>query len=121
MVRGQLEAVMEGMDERPEDVYADCVHGMAHLYLAGEDGFVILRKSDNRFTGKPELTVWVASLFENSTGGHAMERYLANLTAIAKEAGCARIVFRTRRDGFGRLLPEGWKRSLVTYELMVAP
>lgn len=125
-VRPRLAEIMAGMDEWPEDVYSDCVNGDAHLYLADNEGFVVLRKTRNRFTGSNELIVWVASLFEDSQEPDAVARYLEALVVIARTSGCVKVEFRTRREGFERLLTRSsaqrfgeWRKSLVTYELAV--
>lgn len=116
-ISGPLGKVLNGMDERPEDVYADCVHGDAHVYMAGEDGFVVLRKTENRFTGEGELVIWVASLFDSVDAGSAVEKYKDAMFEIARKAGCKRIVYRRTRGSLKA--GGGWVKTMETYEIAV--
>ncbi|TAM30259.1 MAG: hypothetical protein EPN60_05295 [Nevskiaceae bacterium] len=102
-----------GDEDRPEDVYAACLYGHAHLYLAA-DGFVVFKKRRTRLG--TELRVWCA----HCTGpAGALVRYRPDVERLAKEIGARAAVFESHRPGFDRALPPGWKRVSAVYELEV--
>lgn len=105
---------LAGDDDRPEDVYAACSYGDAHLYMA-DDGFAVLRKRQTR--RGIELRVWCAHC-RGEQG--ALDRYDGEIKRLAREIGARAAVFETHRLGFDRALPDGWKRVTTTYEMEIA-
>lgn len=113
-VRAPIAECLAGDEDRPEDLYAACVYNDAAFYIA-HDGFVVLRKRTTRLGA--ELRVWVGYC-TGETG--ALARYGAELQRLAREISAVRIVFETRRAGFDRRLPEGWRRAASIYEMEVS-
>jgi len=99
-VKCWLDIVADNQDWRSEDVYAACVAGNAALYMPDDDdeGLLILRVTENPFTGDKVLFIWVAY----SPLGDAQEKYSGDLESIAREAGCQWIEFESKRKGFSR-------------------
>ena len=82
-VRPGLEQVAReiGADWRPEDIYALCVNRQASLYTFPE-GFIVLSKPVNEFTGEPYLCVIVAF----APNAPVQERYWDELVALDRKS-----------------------------------
>lgn len=95
---------------RPEDVYAKCVNGSAHLYTAPE-GFVVLEKRTNAYTLEVELLVWIAY----GEGPGLMEKYQQQIEDIGRGVGAARLVMYSPRRGFEKRADMGWEFETAIY------
>ena len=112
-VRPGLERMCERMDTgwRPEDVYADCKHGVAWLYLAeGDEGFMVVREHINMHSAERSMYVWVMYAYE---GENAIDRYMPDLDKLARENGYTKVIMDSPRRGWQR--KEGWKEQMTTY------
>jgi hypothetical protein len=107
-IRPGLAEIREEMraDWRLEDVYALCFLGKATLYTAAE-GFVILVRMTNEFTGEPYL--YVMACYGR---GMVQERYWPDIEMIARQAGCGYVELLSPRRGFERT---GWELEHVCY------
>ena len=118
-VRDVWEAILPGIlaartkgggDWRPEDVYAACRNGSAHLWLSDESGaFCVLQLDRNSFTNELELLVWVAY----SPGDYPLQAYLEQVRVIAREAGAVRARMFSTRKGWERV--PGWEPAATEY------
>ena len=109
-IRPKLETLADdqGCEWRPEDVYAFCATNKAWLYLAEEDGFVVMQKLECPFRGTTTLFVWIAY----GVGLHA--DYLPELERIARQEGANLIEFKSKRP-FERL-GGAWEKSYTIYQ-----
>ena len=98
---------------RPEDVYAACLNGEAHLWVAPE-GFVITTAEVDEFTGAKTFLLWLA--WAKNRGQSCAIKYLPFFAELARENGFKNIETRTPiaalEDYF---LAEGWKKDTVIY------
>ena len=94
---------------RPEDIYAACVSGQAHLYQ-GDTGFIVVQPDRNKLTGAPELLVWVAY----AQGSGNIDRFQAEVDDLAREHGFATLTMQSNRPGWDRAA--GWKPVAMLYE-----
>ena len=108
-LRDGIAKAIDGDIDRPEDVYAACTHGEASLYLGPDAAFILRLGKDRDLT---YVRVWV--MFSWGRGG-ALDRYDAPLTELARSFGATRLSFATRREGFDRALPAGWKKAWTTH------
>lgn len=110
-VRYGLEHVRQKTEApwRPEDIYAACVMGKAHVYL-GEPGFVVFQPQENKLTGAPELLVWVA--YSREVG--AVKEFQDAVDEVARSGGFAKLVMWSNRAGWER--NDGWKAVATVYE-----
>ena len=109
-VRAGLDAVLEhGGDWRPEDVYAACVNGDAHLWMSDEGAFCVLQLQTNPFTRELELFIWAAW-----TPGHGpLPAYFLQVREIAREAGATLMRMRSTRKGWTRI--PYWTEDMTEY------
>ena len=98
-----------GGDWRPEDVYAACLSGAAHLWMCDEGAFCILQLERNTFTNDLELFVWVAW----TPGTHPLREYFEQVRGIARDAGAVRMRMLSKRRGWGRV--DFWHPGAVEY------
>jgi hypothetical protein len=91
---------------RPEDVYAMCLIGKAHLYLC-KCGFVILQEEVDEHTLRRELLVWIAYGVD-----HAQNEHTNELIEMARRVGASRLKVMSPRRGFEKA---GWKIDAITY------
>lgn len=86
---------------RPEDIYSEVLNNQAALYLDAESadaGFVVVYPHTDTYSGLKSLWIWVAY----SPLGDAASRYLNDLKALARLAGCSRLMMSSPRRGFER-------------------
>jgi hypothetical protein len=110
-IRPGVEAALlkGGGDWRPEDVYASCVAGESHLYLAESGAFCILQMQHNELLVQKECWVWVAFVPQ----GESLEHYFPQAAAFARAAGAERLRFESRRAGWEKA--PGWVLTSSTY------
>jgi hypothetical protein len=100
-------------DWKPEDVYADCVHGKAFLYTAIEDrGFMVVKEFENRFTGEPLLHVWILCMEEDTPHG-AIAKYMPALHDLARQYGYKKVTMESPRRAWAKH-PQ-WREGMTTY------
>jgi|13_taG_2_1085334.scaffolds.fasta_scaffold00355_6 hypothetical protein len=98
---------------RPEDVYAACLNGEAHLWVASE-GFVITTAEVDEFTGAKTFLVWLA--WAKKRGASCVIKYYSFFAQVAKDSGFSNIEVRTPVTAMeDYLLAEGWKKDTVIY------
>lgn len=98
---------------RPEDVYAACLNGEAHLWVAPE-GFVITTAEVDEFTGAKTFLVWLA--WAKKRGASCVIKYYSFFAQVAKDSGFSTIEVRTPVTALeDYLLAEGWKKDTVVY------
>ena len=112
-VRDDIEQIrIDGdWDWKPEDVYAACVNGAAHIYMPDDDdyGFIVVQLTESPFSGEQGLFVWIAY----SPDGQAQEKFGHEVEALARGVGCSFITFKSKRKGFERR--GGWRVDHVVY------
>ena len=86
------------------EVYQAVASGEYRLFVAPE-GFVVA-KVRIRF-GVPEMYIWLAY-----GQGQVVERYEAEILALARAAGARRITFQSPRLGWRR---KGWTMETISY------
>lgn len=102
---------------RPEDVYALCLEGKAHLWGAPE-GFVVSTTQVDQFSGKKTFFVWLA--WARERGNHCVIKYLPFFTAVAREHGYNEIEVRTPHPKLEKyLVDEGWQKETVIFKRAV--
>lgn len=118
MVRMGLEALAAKVPVAwlPEDVYAECAAGNAWLYLPtdGVTGFIVFKPQRRNYSGERELLVWIVW----GQGQNLLERYNADVEALARVHGFDCLTFWSPRPGLERV-PErlpGWAKQTVVYE-----
>lgn len=95
----------------PEDVYADCKHGEAWLYLAEKDkGFMVVKDYVNQHTGERYLFVWVLYAYE---GDDIIDRYMPALDNLAREHGYSKVRIESPRHGWKGKAE--WREEMTTY------
>ena len=98
---------------RPEDVYAACLNGEAHLWVAPE-GFVITTAEVDEFTGAKTFLLWLA--WAKNRGQSCAIKYLPFFAELARENGFKNIETRTPVTALENyFLAEGWKKDTVIY------
>ena len=97
---------------RPEDLYAACVNGDAHLFTCPE-GFVIVELQTDRYTLEREMFVIAAY----GDGDRLLAKYQEELDKLARHFGATSITTSSPRPGFGRL--SGWEQDCVFYRRRV--
>lgn len=98
---------------RPEDVYAACLNGEAHLWVAPE-GFVITTAEVDEFTGEKTFLLWLA--WAKNRGQSCAIKYLPFFAELARENGFQNIETRTPITALeDYFLAEGWKKDTVVY------
>lgn len=100
-----------------EDVYYMLKAGFASLHVAFVDltyqGFCVLQKINDPFSGAPRLHVWFTSC---KAGHQIVVMFENNLNEMAKNINARFITFKSNRDAFGRLLNDiGYKPMDTTY------
>lgn len=114
-IKGPIAQILESDGDRPEDVYADCRHGKAFLYVC-EHGFVVLRRYLREDNGRPEVLIWLGY---GEGGRELLAMYQSQLEDLARSVGADTLVFRTRRRGFERLADSRWRVRAYEYEMRV--
>lgn len=98
---------------RPEDVYAACLNGEAHLWVAPE-GFVITTAEVDEFTGAKTFLLWLA--WAKNRGQSCAIKYFPFFAELARENGFKNIETRTPIPALeDYFLAEGWKKDTVIY------
>lgn len=103
------------LDWRPEDVYAQCMSGLAFCYMC-DDGFLIVKPQENQFSLEKELFVWIC----HSTHDNGLADYQADICALAKEIYATTIVFESPREGFRRLALKNKWPAMTSYRMPVS-
>lgn len=111
------EPLLEQTDCKADDLRKECREGRA-MCLAHGDEVVVVTLVPNRWHNDLEMVVWLAVTV--STDGRAFERRWPEVEGIARQLGAARVVFHSRRRGWERKLPSGWRLRSVSYEHEVA-
>ena len=96
----------------PEDVYAACVNGQAHLWIAS-GGFVVTTGLTDEFTGQRTLLVWLA--WAEEKGNDCVVKHFSFFCEQAKEAGYVEIEVRTPKPFAQRWLDMGWELNHSVY------
>jgi hypothetical protein len=94
---------------RPEDIYAACVSGQAHLYRA-DPGFVIVQADKDRLTGEAQLLIWVAY----AEGQGNIEAFQDEMDDLAREHEFGKLVMWSKRPGWAKV--PGWTLAAQVYE-----
>lgn len=115
-IKDLVTTVIEGTRCRPEDIYAACRYGHAHLFMS-DDGFMILQEQTHVMDKAKVLYIWVAHRFDNKVG--LINEYKDEVLEIAKSIGAKRISFSTTRLGFSKVVPEGYRVSDIIYEMEI--
>ncbi len=109
--RALVAPVLAGEDDQPEHIRDACRNGEAWL-LECEEGFVVLQHCLRPGTQCMQLLIWLAV----SRGAQGcIERRLPFIQDLGRKLGVSRVLFRTRRRGFARALPEEWKQDHVVW------
>jgi hypothetical protein len=112
--------VQEGLEEvkrlrggtwRNEDVYADCVHGKAYLWLS-DDGFVIFKAETDEYSGLKILIVWFAW---GKANVDLIDKYQDQIVGIGKEQEFD--IIRFYRNAKGPVEFKGWKKTYTIYDM----
>jgi hypothetical protein len=97
----------------PEDVYASCINGQAHFWMAPE-GFVITSTEVDGFTGNRTFYIWIA--WAKERGQSCVIKYYPFFEQVAKDAGYKKIEVRTAVSALEPyLISEGWTKETVVY------
>jgi len=98
---------------KPEDVYASCVNGQAHFWMAPE-GFVITTEEVDEFTEERTFFMWLA--WAKKRGQSCVIKYYPFFEQVAKDAGYKKIEVRTAEKALEPyLLNQGWTKETVVY------
>ncbi len=115
-VKGGIEEILAEQPQltfRPEDVYAACLNGDAHLWLAPE-GFVVSTESLDEYTGTRTFFLWLA--WAKNRGENCAMKYIGFFEKTAKQYGFSRIETRTPIGALETyFLADGWKKDTVIY------
>jgi len=86
-VRPALEEIARANPQSwiPEDIYSECVHGLAS-YFAAPEGFVIAKITRDDMNGDVSLFIWIAYSYE--LGGGNVHKYMPYFEKVAVELGC---------------------------------
>lgn len=94
----------------PADVYAELKAGLASLVTIADDaGFMVVKRLQD-YDGQV-LFVW--ALWGPGELAPLQDAAQAELSALAKKAGCKRIQMRSPRKGWARV---GWTERETVYE-----
>jgi hypothetical protein len=97
----------------PEDVFASCVSGQAHFWVAPE-GFVITSREVDEFTNDQTFLFWLA--WAEERGQSCVIKYYSFFEQVARDAGYKKIEVRTAVNALEPyLLTEGWTKETVVY------
>jgi|APCry1669192062_1035393.scaffolds.fasta_scaffold00042_6 hypothetical protein len=102
---------LRGGTWRFEDVYADCVHKVAHLWLADE-GFVIFRPEVDDYSGQKILLVWMAW---GQSDDDLIDKYLPQIVDIAKSQEFD--ILRFYRHAKGPSDYKGFRKTHTVYDM----
>jgi hypothetical protein len=108
--------VLADEDDTTEDIRAACRAGEAWLF-GNEDAYLVLQYQLRPATARMQLLVWLA-VSRGPSG--CIARNLPFVEEVARRLGASRVLFRTRRKGFERAMPDGWRADHIiwTRELM---
>lgn len=121
-IRAEWAFVKEGLDEvkrlrggtwRPEDVYADCIHKAAYLWVC-DDGFVIFKPIVDEYSGENILLVWLAW---GKSNVDLIDRYQNQIIEIAKSQDFTTIRFY--RNAKGNVEHKGWRKTFTIYDMEI--
>lgn len=114
-VREGLEKVkaLRGGTWRIEDVYADCIHKAAYLWIA-DDGFVIFKPITDDYSGENILLVWVAW---GKANVDLVDKYQDQIVEIAKEQRFD--IIRFYRNAKVPVEYKGWKKTYTIYDMEI--
>jgi hypothetical protein len=106
---------------RPEDVFAECAHQKAFLYLS-EEGFLIVQPITDAYSLEQYMHVWIGLSYDGRIGEGMALRYSKELEELARANGYRRITFESPRAGWLRRLKplSGWGVRSVIYERRLA-
>ena len=96
----------------PEDVYAACVNGQAHLWVAS-GGFVVTTGLTDEFTGQRTMLIWIA--WAEERGKDCVLKYMSFCSEQASKAGYIEVEVRTPKPFTQRWLDAGWKLNHSVY------
>ena len=89
----------------PEDIYAACIHGDAICFVDDEyndGGCLIVRYVPEPYTDELVFFIWAVTSYEQNAVKHHWEE----IKYIAKQSGCTKIRFTTKRKGLERLMKD---------------
>ncbi len=113
-IKPHVEEILKGYDDIPEEVYAACRGGYAHLFMGEDDvGFTILKETLEGT--RKNLFLWISYKKQESNSTDGMS-YLEDIEQIAKQIGAKSMTFRTKRRGFERVLGSDWRVGFIEYE-----
>lgn len=115
-IKESVSNIVRGTHAKPEDVYAACKYGHAHLFIS-EDVYIVFQEQNHPLDHEKELFIWIAERLNNKV--NIMHDYQEEVINIAKCVGAKRITFLTTRPGFLKALPSGWRLRQTTYELEI--
>lgn len=95
-------------DWTPEDMRGHLRVQRAHLYIT-DDGFVILERGQNSFTG--ETFLFSPAAYSKSNIG--AEKYTATFEQLARDVGASYIEMWSKRAGWQRV--SGWDKAYTCY------
>ena len=102
----------------PEDIYAACVSGSAHFYLA-IGGFVVLQKIPVNNSDRHALLVWVACSNDPSQDNH-IQQNAHSIKDLAASIDAAQVEFYTTRKGYDKIIGElGYRFAYTKYVMEV--
>jgi hypothetical protein len=102
----------------PEDIYAACVSGAAHFYLA-IGGFVVLQKIPVNNSDKQALLVWVACS-NDPDQDNLIQQNAQSIKDLAASIDVAQVEFYTTRKGYDKIIgAAGYKFAGSKYVMEV--
>ena len=109
--RALAEPAMAGEDDGADDIREACRAGEAWLFGDAE-GYLVLQYQLRPATRSMQLLVWVAV----SRGARGcIGRQLPFVEELGRRLGASRVLFRTRRKGFDRIMPPGWRADHIIW------
>lgn len=102
---------------RAEDVYAECLHGEAVLWVT-DDSFFVTQHSTDPFNNQNSLIFWLG--WTSKKGTNVINKYYPFFNEVAKNAGYTNLVAKTPIHKFGEhLLRNEWELDTVIYRKKV--
>lgn len=103
--------VLADEDDTAEDIRAACRADEAWLF-GNADAYLVLQYQLRPATARMQLLVWLAV----SRGPQGcIPRNLPFVEEVARRLGASRVLFRTRRKGFERVMPDGWRADHIIW------
>jgi len=99
-IKPALERLSQTHTWIPEDVYSACVSGQAFCFVDDEynEGCLIVELIRDRFDNSLSFHIWIAVSWING----AIKRHWEEIKMLARQAGCDKITFHSKRKGMER-------------------